>query len=177
MKKNQFLLALMCLFVTFTSLAGAINEKQAQQVAAKFMASHAIPSNNLIMAQKAPSLNASPDKAAYYVFNGNQGGYVIVAGDDRAPAVLGYSDRGTFDANDVPEAMQELLESYAAQIQALSDGAQVDKLASSGTAIRPLVPAVGFGIGLIIAFSIFFFEMRTLNKTLRELEDFTSAQE
>ena len=142
MKKNQFLLALMCLFVTFTSLAGAINEKQAQQVAAKFMASHAIPSNNLIMAQKAPSLNASPDKAAYYVFNGNQGGYVIVAGDDRAPAVLGYSDRGTFDANDVPEAMQELLESYAAQIQALSDGAQVDKLASSGTAIRPLVPAV-----------------------------------
>lgn len=43
--------------------------------------------------------------------------------------------------------------------------------------MSPLVPAVGFGIGLIIAFSIFFFEMRTLNKTLRELEDFTSAQE
>lgn len=43
--------------------------------------------------------------------------------------------------------------------------------------MSPLVPAVGFGIGLIIALSIFFFEMRTLNKTLRELEDFTSAQE
>ena len=58
------------------------------------------------------------------MFNGTGGGYVIVAGDDRVPAVLGYSDQGTFDSQDIPEAMQELLEGYAAQIEALSHGAK-----------------------------------------------------
>jgi hypothetical protein len=51
---------------------------------------------------------ADQDQANYYVFNtsGNDA-FVIVAGDDRAPAVLAYSDNGTFDPADVPEAMQQ----------------------------------------------------------------------
>lgn len=134
----------MCLMVTLTGLAESINESQARSIAARFMAGKTIPSSNLKLAHKAAFLGDSPsaDKAAYYVFNNADRGFVIIAGDDRASTVLGYSDRGTFDANDVPVAMQEMLESYAAQIAELSKGGEASILRSSGKAISPLVPAV-----------------------------------
>ena len=122
MRKDRNLLVLMCLMVTLTGLAESINESQAHSIAARFMAGKTIPSSNLKLAHKAARLGETPsaDNAAYYVFHNTDRGYVIIAGDDRAPAVLGYSDSGSFDANDVPEAMQELLEGYAAQISELN---------------------------------------------------------
>ena len=106
------------------------------------MANHSMRSTSLRMAHKAPMVKtARADNAAYYVFTGNQGGYVIVAGDDRAPAVLGYSDNGTFDSQDIPEAMQYLLEGYTAQIEALGTYAKPAHPLTSASAIRPLVTA------------------------------------
>jgi hypothetical protein len=91
-------------------------------------------------------MGAAPtsSQASYYVFNGDRSnsGFIIVAGDDRAPAVLGYSDRGTFDANAVPLAMQEWLDAYADQIEELDKGAQAAPQLQARPAIRPLVPAV-----------------------------------
>ena len=54
---------------------------------------------------------------AYYLFNvGRQEGYVIVAGDDQAPVVLGYSDSGELSASSMPVNMRAWLDGYAAQI-------------------------------------------------------------
>ena len=132
----------MCLLAIIAVWASPINENQARSIAADFMSRHAMTSTNLKMAHKAPLKSAvGSDNAAYYVFNGSNGGFVIVSGDDSAPAVLGYSDKGTFDANNQPEAMQHLLEGYAAQIQALTMGAKPALRQSLGAAIRPLVTA------------------------------------
>ena len=121
--------------------ASSISESQARAIASRFMSSHAMPTTSMMIAHKAPRLsNDNHDKAAYYVFNASRG-YVIVAGDDRAPAVLGYSDQGTFDPRDVPEAMQELLDGYAAQINALGQGAKADLHLSNGRPVSPLVSA------------------------------------
>lgn len=139
MKKRTLLFIVMCLALAGTALAGSITESQARKIAAEFMNSHQMPAYTLQTAKKAPSMSAGSDKAAYYVFNASRG-YVIVAGDDRAPAVLGYSDKGTFDAQDVPEAMQQLLDSYTAQIEALEWGAKAAPTLKSGAAIAPLVP-------------------------------------
>jgi hypothetical protein len=126
-----------------TSRAESISESQARNIAAGFMATHQMAPGNLRVAPRGPQLNtpATGDKTAYYVFNAERGGYVIVAGDDRAPAVLGYSDRGAFDATQIPEAMQELLEGYAAQIEDISQGAKPVLLLTTGPAISPLVSA------------------------------------
>jgi hypothetical protein len=123
--------------------AGPITEGQARNIAANFMASHAIPSTNLRMAHKAPKLNApaANANAAYYAFNASHGGFVIVAGDDRVPPVLGYSDKSAFDPQDIPEAMQTMLEGYAAQIDALDHGAKAAPHFVNGNAIAPLVKA------------------------------------
>ena len=143
MKKMRFLVLLTCLAVTASAWAEFINENQARTTAARFMASHAIKSTNIKMAHKAPCMNAtSSNQMAYYVFNTADQGYVIVAGDDRAPAVLGYSDKGTFDKENVPEAMQWLLDSYATQIEELNKGAKAAPVTRSGDAIRPLVTAM-----------------------------------
>ena len=58
---------------------------------------------------------------ALYVFNvGNQNGFIIVAGDDRARSILGYTDSGTFDANNIPAGLSEMLAIYARQIKSLT---------------------------------------------------------
>ena len=124
MNRIRILLFLCCFAAVSTVWAATVSERQARATASRFMASHAMPSANLTTVHKAPlkaTTTTISDQAAYYVFNANAGhGYVIVAGDDRAPAVLGYSDTGTFDAQDVPAAMQEWLDGYAAQIEAIA---------------------------------------------------------
>ena len=143
MKNMRIILVMMCLLAIGTAWAGPINESQARSIATNFMASHAMPSTNLRMAHKAPmkGATASNENAAYYVFNASGGGFVIVAGDDRAHPVLGYSDKGTFASQSMPEALQELLEGYTAQIEALSLGAKPAERLTSEPAIRPLVTA------------------------------------
>lgn len=143
MRKNQIFALLMCLAVMATAWAESINERQASRIAADFMASHSMPSTRLTKAIQAPRIGAQAGSknVAYYVFNADRGGYVIVAGDDRAPAVLGYSDKGNFDAQNVPEAMQELLDGYAYQIEALANGAKSVSIKSPGNAVRPMVTA------------------------------------
>ena len=143
MRRIRFSAFLLLLVTMLTATAESINESQAREIASRFMASHAMPTTSLKMAHKAPRLNSTigqNGQAAYYVFNASQG-FVIVAGDDRAPAVLGYSDKGTFDSQDVPEAMQEMLDSYAEQIADLEKGLQAASHLSNVAAIAPLVSA------------------------------------
>ena len=54
---------------------------------------------------------------AVFVFNSTDEGFVLVAAEDDARAVLGYSDEGTFDANNIPENMQFWLQMYADEMK------------------------------------------------------------
>lgn len=53
---------------------------------------------------------------ALYIFNFD-GGYIVVAADDRAHPILGYGEGEPFDVNNVPEGLQYYLGYYARQIQ------------------------------------------------------------
>ena len=69
-------------------------------------------------ARRGAAQNTEEDNPYYYVFNaGNDGGYVIVSGDDRTEPILGYVDHGTFDPDDIPENMRSWLQLYADQIK------------------------------------------------------------
>ena len=54
---------------------------------------------------------------AFYVFNIDGGGWVIIAGDDRAKQVLAYGDKGNIDMNDLPGNMKDYLNLYKNQIE------------------------------------------------------------
>lgn len=53
---------------------------------------------------------------ALYIFN-HEHGYVVVAADDRAHPILGYSEDQPFDPNNIPEGLRYYLGFYARQIQ------------------------------------------------------------
>lgn len=76
---------------------------------------------------------------AFYVYALSNGapGYAIISTDDAMPAVLGYSDNGVFDADDMPDAMRDLLSYYAT--------AQVPMYAGEegGDAADELLPLLG----------------------------------
>ncbi|MBQ0049447.1 MAG: C10 family peptidase [Bacteroidales bacterium] len=48
-------------------------------------------------------------------------GFVLASADDNAVEILGYSDEGKFDPNNIPDCMKFLMECYARQISSLSE--------------------------------------------------------
>lgn len=64
---------------------------------------------------------SSVDKSAnaYYAFNIDGGGFVIISGDDRASQVLGFSDKGRIDFANMPDNLRALLDGYKRQIEYL----------------------------------------------------------
>lgn len=61
---------------------------------------------------------------AYYVFNNDDGGFVIIAGDDAVAPVLGYTNSGSFDVERIPDGLKELLANYRRQMSLLGDNAK-----------------------------------------------------
>ena len=62
-------------------------------------------------------LSMTRQVSGLYIFNvADDGGYVIVSSDDRATPILGFSDSGAFDPDNMPDNMRGWLEGYADQI-------------------------------------------------------------
>lgn len=57
------------------------------------------------------------EKALVYIFNyGENEGFVVASGDDVAEPILGISDEGNFDVDNIPVNLAELLDEYANEI-------------------------------------------------------------
>lgn len=113
----QFLLVLL-LALGYSSLqAKRITQWQAQQQAYSFWGKQ-MPQKAKAKSRTATTVSPSD---AYYVFNNDAGGFVIIAGDDAVTPVLGYTSTGSFDAENLPDGLKDLLKSYERQIAALGD--------------------------------------------------------
>ena len=131
-----------------TALAADVDLTKAQSAAKSFMSKQvangrlkASAANNLKLV-KAETSVAKPTAVDYYIFNADKA-YVVVAGDDQAPEILMYGEEGTIDINNVPPAMQWLLNKYKFQIDGLKAGTLVPNNYSpkATTAVAPLVNA------------------------------------
>lgn len=145
---------LLLLFTAETVWAERVSETEAFQKAKAFMSGRGMRQQrqqqaprSLRMAVKGyrTGVQQRPD-ADYYVFNAaDEGGFVIVSGDDRAVPILGYADQGSFRADSMPEGLRCLLESYAEQVANLDDE-PVGRLREmettpTRTSISPLIPS------------------------------------
>lgn len=113
----QFLLVLLLALGYSPLQAKRITQWQAQQQAYSFWRKQ-MPQK--AKAKSRTATTASPSDA-YYVFNNDAGGFVIIAGDDAVTPVLGYTSTGSFDAENLPDGLKDLLKSYERQIAALGD--------------------------------------------------------
>lgn len=125
--KHFFSCIIMLLILPVTSIAGNIDVFTARNVANNFL-KHRVngapgslnaPSMADITLSHAEPSSIIPGANDYYAFNISGGGWVIVAGDDRATQVLGYGDKGRFDINHMSEPLQDLLDTYKKDIEYL----------------------------------------------------------
>lgn len=157
---------LLTLGMTVALMAGAaeISPEQALQRAMDAAARDA-STKSLTLNRKpgqAPKLSyvmnytQNPAQAAVYVFSapGDQG-YLVSPADDRFPSLLGYSDTGRIDADNIPPQMQWWLSEYAREmdyaisnglaasqpenVQILNNGSNPTKTMAPRTAIAPLL--------------------------------------
>ncbi|HOY32603.1 MAG TPA: C10 family peptidase [Bacteroidales bacterium] len=72
-----------------------------------------------ILNEKTHFVNEVP---AFYIFNIQEGGFVLVSSDERIEPVLGYAHEGVFDINDLPCCLGWMIDQYSNQIyEVISD--------------------------------------------------------
>ena len=119
----SFMLASMML-ASFHISANNVSVNEAKAIANTFMKSHCsnpgsfkAPSTSDLQLAYTEYSRKVAGSNVFYAFNIKGGGFIIVAGDDMATPVLGYSDRGKLDFNNLPEGLQCLLDSYREEIE------------------------------------------------------------
>lgn len=139
---KQTILAIICLFLLNASAnSEPITKQQALAQAQTFMKSkgRSLSSNTNI--HRAPRKGAQNDNAYYYVFNAdNNLGFVIVSGDDRTEPILGYSDTGSFDLDNLPENAQSFLAEITEQMEYMEAKGLSSQRRAPETAKRAIAP-------------------------------------
>lgn len=136
--KRLFLLG-MLLITGWCMHAAQLTESEAYRIAQKYNRSLAATP----WKQKAPGTSEVAPDAEYYVFNASQNqGYVIVSGDDSLTELVGYSDSGTIDMDNLPDNLSSWLEAYAEYVKAVRRSEAEpfkNNLLASYPTIRPLL--------------------------------------
>lgn len=115
--------------VCMSTIVLARTPQEAAQIASQFISqSHVAPVQRMQRAAAAQNM-AKPVELVYtqyqvdattpavFVFNNQEAeGFVLVSAEDEARAILGYSDKGSFNQEDIPENMRFWLQMYADEL-------------------------------------------------------------
>lgn len=115
---------MMAMLLSGSAIAAPVDQQTAKEKAAAFLkkqAQHAGPRR--AAALRNPQLTeAQAFGNELHIFNmADNGGFVIVSGDDRTEEILGYVEGGSFDINNIPDNMRFWLQGYADQINSLGN--------------------------------------------------------
>ncbi len=147
--QKSVIVTLACLGALVAS-AAPVNVNQAKALAQQFMGTPQFSPGTTAVAPQTLTLSyvakTSKQMNACYIFNrGINGGYVIVSGDDRTPAILGYSDSGTFNYDDIPCNFEWWLNEYVKEIEALQSYPSLSRsprLTTLPNNINPIMPSI-----------------------------------
>ena len=117
---KRTILLFLSVMMTVIMTAGDVTPQQALQQAQKFL--QQTPSGMKRSQAEVPQLKMVGRVSGLYVFNAEQNqGYVIVSNDDRTAPILGYSETGTLDPDNMPCNMRAWLQGYADEIAWLNE--------------------------------------------------------
>ena len=100
--------------------AGVVTPERAARYAESVLGMSSTPVAEMGSHNRAASRNGSQDPE-YYVFNNPDGGWVVIAADDRVTPVLGYSDKGKFRVDDMPDNVSWWMDGVAKVIDNVRD--------------------------------------------------------
>ncbi len=134
MKKLFFLIGLAMVCAAQAS-AESVSEQKALEIAQRFFSKKKTSVKSVSSSDQ--DLQLAQRSASYYAFSrGEADGYVIVAAEDAyfSDEVLGYSDSGEFDVDNMPAAMRWWLGEYdRALAQAKNNGVSIRSVRSRAT--------------------------------------------
>ena len=96
--------------LSLTMFAAPVSPEKALQVAGKFFGDGGVRASALTIVwtgNEAGTRSVAAESPALYAINRAGGGFVIVAGDDNARPILGFSQEGRFAAADMPAHVAE----------------------------------------------------------------------
>jgi len=143
MKKITLITLVLLLTCLLTAQAGPIDQQKARQLAAQFMQKKGLQLKG--EPRRAPGVSGTGSNEAQplYIFNTDGAkGFVIVAGDDRADAILGYSTEGSYDEQNLPDNFRYYLQLLSSDMQALMASnatATTRRTVETHKAIDPLI--------------------------------------
>ena len=135
-------LAVLLLLPSLSLYAGPVSEAEARQKVQAFLQQRGkkTSSQRVKLMKKGRRTGTPASSVGYYLFNlGETDGFVIVSGDDRTTAILGYADSGSIHEDDMPDGLRYLLEGYEEQMAHIPADAGAPVHRSSRTAIGPLI--------------------------------------
>ena len=139
---NKHVISLLALVFALGSLqANPVSQQTAQINASRFVASHFEASRQSSNLELVYTARAERGEAAFYVFNVGSKGFVVMSADDHSRPVLGYSDEGVFDPNDLAPATRDFLQALSrgvayrsqqtsASVQVISDWEMMERTGS-----------------------------------------------
>ena len=135
-------LAVLLLLPTLSLCAGSVSEAEARQKVQTFLQQRGkkTSSQRVKLMKKGRRTGAPASSVGYYLFNlGETDGFVIVSGDDRTTAILGYADSGSIHEDDMPDGLRYLLQGYEEQMANIPDEVEAPLQTSSRAPIGPLI--------------------------------------
>ena len=144
---KHYLLTLLLLMMAAMTAMGqqTVSVEEAQAKAAAFLNRSAGAKGGTVTTDVQLAYTAQQgNETYYYVFNNGsngQGGFVIIGGDETARTILGYSDNGAFDPNNMPENMKWWLSQYEQQISAAIKNGGTTSAAKGGMGMKSIARA------------------------------------
>ncbi|MBO4574752.1 MAG: C10 family peptidase [Bacteroidales bacterium] len=92
------------------AMAHPVDVKTAQNLGTKFVEANFAASNRGLQLTLAHTAYTDRNADCFYVFNVGDAGFIIISADDFYRPVIGYSENGRFDVNNIPPALEDYLE-------------------------------------------------------------------
>ena len=106
-------------------MASVVTPEDAARYAGKFMGMNSAPAPDNVPGQRSAS-RGGVQEPEYYVFNNPDGGWVIIASDDRVTPVLAYSESGSFDSDaDMPDNLSSWMDEVSQAIDLVRNSNEV----------------------------------------------------
>ncbi|MBR1666646.1 MAG: C10 family peptidase [Bacteroidaceae bacterium] len=111
-------------------LAGAacyaqpVGRQQAEALAKQWLGGEVSEMGRPLEAE-AKGRNGGDDTPCYYVFGRATGGFVIVGGETRLPAIVAYAKEAAWGNEDLPPALEGFLNAYTRLVQEVRQGEEV----------------------------------------------------
>ena len=148
--KHLFTTIAMVAAVAMSAWGSPIDWTKAESMATQFAQSEVSQAGNVQWQRVARrGISTSDGNAPLYILNRANGhGFVIVAGDDAAEPILGYSTEGSFSYDDMPDNLRYWLELNELYVKACASRQGVARQTSQGTpVVAPLLDDILWGQG------------------------------